>query len=198
MPSSARTRRRPPPRERSPMSTVHTRSERLDVIVVGGGQAGLAIGHHLRRQGRDFVILDAADRPAAAWRDRWDSLRLFTPVRFDSLPGLPFPGDPDHYPSRDEVVAYLTGYAEHFELPVQLSSRVERVRPLEDGGFAVDVAGGQALRAEQVVVATGPFQVPAVPAMAGGLGTDVVQMHSSAYRRPDELPDGPVLVVGGG
>jgi putative flavoprotein involved in K+ transport len=173
-------------------------TDSYEVIVVGGGQAGLAIGYHLRQQGRRFVILDAADEPAAAWRDRWDSLRLFTPVRYDSLPGLAFPGDPDHYPTRQEVADYLTGYAEHFQLPVKLSSRVERVRPAEDGGFEVDVADGHALRAEQVVVATGAWQRPAVPAIAGDLGAGVVQMHSSAYRRPDQLPDGPALVVGGG
>src|SRR3954467_9256153 len=111
-------------------------SDRYDVIVVGGGQAGLAVGHHLRRQGRRFVLLDAANRPAAAWRDRWDSLRLFTPVRYDSLPGLAFPGDPNHSRPRDEFADYLTRYAEHSQLPVHLSSRVDGVRPTGDGGFA--------------------------------------------------------------
>ena len=100
----------------------------LDVVVIGGGQAGLAIGYFLARGGRDFTILEAADEPAAAWRERWDSLRLFTPVRYSSLPGLPFPGDPDSYPSRDEVAAYLTEYADRFELPVELESRVRSLR----------------------------------------------------------------------
>src|SRR6476661_4418148 len=104
-----------------------------DTVVVGAGQAGLAVGHFLAKQGRDFTILDAAAEPAAAWRARWDSLKLFTPARYDSLPGLPFPGDPDHYPSRDEVVAYLTDYAEHFDLPVELSSRVSQVAPAGEG-----------------------------------------------------------------
>jgi putative flavoprotein involved in K+ transport len=167
-----------------------------DVLVVGGGQAGLAIGHHLARQGRSFRILEAADRPAAAWRARWDSLRLFTPVRRSSLPGLPFPGDPDRYPGRDEVVAYLTEYARHFDLPVQLSTPVTRLSAA-DGGYAVE-AGGGTYTADQVVVATGPFQIPRTPAFADGLSEDVHQRHSAAYRNPSELPDGPVLVVGGG
>ena len=176
-------------------------TDRFDVLVVGGGQAGLAIGHHLGRQGRRFAILDAADRPAAAWRDRWDSLRLFTPARRDGLPGLPFPGDPDRYPTRDEVADYLTRYAEHFDLPVRLSTRVRRLRPLAAGGFELEVQTGDGpgtLHAGQVVVATGPFQAPVVPAFAAGLGPDVTQLHSTAYRRPADLPGGPVLVVGGG
>src|SRR4051794_16403867 len=93
-----------------------------EVVVIGGGQAGLAIGYHLAEQGRRFSILEAAAEPGAAWRTRWDSLELFTPVRYDSLPGLPFPGDPDSYPGRDDVIAYLTGYARHFELPVEYDS----------------------------------------------------------------------------
>ncbi len=104
-----------------------TRStERRDVIVVGGGQGGLAIGYYLAEQGREFSILEAAAQPAAAWRERWDSLRLFTPVRYDSLPGKRFPGDPDSYPDRDDVVAYLTDYARDFDLPVELNTRSAR------------------------------------------------------------------------
>src|ERR671918_1311531 len=99
-----------------------------EVVVVGGGQAGLAIGYYLARQGRAFTILEAADEPAAAWRERWDSLRLFTSALYDALPGLAFPGDPDRYPGRDEVVEYLTGYARHFDLPVQLDSPVRAIR----------------------------------------------------------------------
>src|SRR5436190_6341952 len=106
-------------------------AQHRDVVVVGGGQAGLAIGYFLAQQNRNFTILEAAAEPAAAWRARWDSLRLFTPVRYDSLPGLPFPGDPDSYPVRDDVVAYLTDYARHFELPLELSSPVRSVRAAE-------------------------------------------------------------------
>src|SRR5919197_2818261 len=139
-------------------------TERYDVIVVGAGQAGLAIGYFLAQQQRRFSILEAADAPAAAWRERWDSLRLFTPVRYDSLPGRAFPGDPDTYPGRDDVVAYLTDYARDFELPVELSSRVRAVRP-GDGGCVVEL-DDCTYEADQVVIATGPFQVPRVPAIA--------------------------------
>jgi putative flavoprotein involved in K+ transport len=170
--------------------------ERYDVVVVGGGQAGLALGYFLRRQGRRFVILEAAAEPAAAWRARWDSLKLFTSARYDSLPGLPFPGDPDAYPGRDEVVDYLTSYAERFDLPVQLDSEVLAVRPGDDG-FVVELRD-RTFAAEQVVVATGPFQTPRIPPIAERLEDGVVHMHSTAYRSPADVPGGPVLVVGGG
>jgi len=169
---------------------------RREVVVVGGGQAGLAVGHFLKQQGRDFTILEAADTPAAAWRARWDSLRLFTPVRYDSLPGRAFPGDPDSYPSRDEVVDYLTDYARTFELPVELDSEVHAVRRA-DGGYLVEL-DDRSYAAEQVVIATGPFQVPRVPPIARPLDPTVAQFHSTEYRRPDQVPPGPVLVVGGG
>jgi putative flavoprotein involved in K+ transport len=164
--------------------------------VIGGGQAGLAIGYCLAEQGLRFTILEAADEPAHAWRIRWHSLRLFTPVRYDSLPGLAFPGDPDSYPGRDDVVAYLTKYATQFELPVEFNSRVQSVRT-RDGGFLVELAD-RTYDADQVVVATGPFQAPFVPSMSEHLAADVAQQHSSDYRSPKDLPDGPVLVVGGG
>ncbi|HEX8103534.1 MAG TPA: NAD(P)/FAD-dependent oxidoreductase, partial [Solirubrobacteraceae bacterium] len=166
-----------------------------DVVVVGGGQAGLAIAYHLARQGRHFTVLEAGDAPGAAWRTRWDSLRLFTPARYDALAGLEFPGDPDHYPTRDEVVEYLADYARRFELPVELGARVHVVRPADDG-YVVELADRR-LTADQVVVATGPFQTPRVPPIAERLAAHVVQLHSSDYRAPSQIPDGPVLVVGG-
>ena len=171
-------------------------SDDLEVIVVGGGQAGLAIGYFLAQQGRQFAILEAAEEPAAAWRARWDSLKLFTPARYSSLPGLPFPGDPDSYPGRDDVASYLTEYARHFALPVVLGSRVRAIRRAEDR-YLVELED-RSYTADQVVIATGPFQVPFVPAIADDLGQDVFQIHSTQYRAPGDLPDGPVLVVGGG
>jgi putative flavoprotein involved in K+ transport len=168
-----------------------------DTVVVGAGQAGLAVGYHLARQGRDFTILDAAAEPAAAWRERWDSLTLFTPARYDSLPGLPFPGDPARYPTRDEVVEYLTGYAERFGLPVELGCRVRRVAPACDGWLVE--TGDRTIEARNVVVATGPFQVPRVPvALADRLDPSVQQRHSAGYRRPAAIDGATVLVVGGG
>jgi putative flavoprotein involved in K+ transport len=167
-----------------------------DVIVIGGAQAGLAMGYHLAQQGRRFTILEAVDGPAAAWRERWDSLTLFTPARHDSLPGLPFPGDPDHYPTRDEVVAYLTEYARQFDLPIEYDSRVRAVRRQgESYHVALD---DRTYTADQVVVATGPFQTPRTPDLAQQLDPAIVQLHSSAYRSPEQIPAGPVLVVGGG
>lgn len=170
--------------------------DRYDVVVVGAGQAGLAIGHFLAEQGRRFVILEAAASVGSAWRNRWDSLVLFTPRRYDGLPGLAFPGDPDGYPTRDEVVAYLEQYAEHFDLPIELSSPVGSLTR-DEHGFVLD-AGGRTVHAEQVVVATGPFQEPVVPVLARDLADGVFQTHSAGYRRPEELPGGCVLVVGGG
>ncbi|MDQ5835129.1 MAG: NAD(P)/FAD-dependent oxidoreductase [Actinomycetota bacterium] len=167
-----------------------------DVVVVGGGQAGLAIGYYLAQQGRDFTILDAFGEAAAAWRERWDSLKLFTPARYDALPGLAFPGDPDRYPMRDEVASYLADYARRFQLPLELNSRVSSIRNT-DGGYVVEV-DDRSYQAEQVVIATGPFQVPFVPPVAEQLGESVTQMHSTAYRSPGSIPEGRVLVVGGG
>jgi putative flavoprotein involved in K+ transport len=177
--------------------TADTGTQRREVVVIGGGQAGLAAGYFLAQQSRRFTILEAAGEPAAAWRSRWDSLRLFTSARYDSLPGLPFPGEPNSYPSRDDVIAYLTDYARRFELPVEFNSRVQAVRARDGGGFLVELAD-RTYEADQVVVATGPFQVPFTPPIAAELGPEVVQLHSTRYRSPEDLPPGTVLVVGGG
>jgi putative flavoprotein involved in K+ transport len=170
--------------------------EHFEVAVVGGGQAGLAMGYYLRQQGRRFVIFERGDSIAPAWRERWDSLKLFTPRGYSSLPGLPFPGDPDDYPTRDEVIGYLERYAETFELPIELNSHVRGLSH-EGGRFVLDV-DGRRVSADQVVVATGPFQTPYVPKLADELDSGVWQAHSTGYRRPDDVPEGTVLVVGGG
>jgi putative flavoprotein involved in K+ transport len=169
----------------------------VEVAVIGGGHAGLAMGYFLERQGRRFVILERAGAIAPAWRERWDSLTLFTPRRYSALPGLPFPGDPDGYPTRDEVIAYLERYAETFELPVELNSEVKGLERGEDGRLRLEL-GDRTVTADQVVVATGPFQTPYVPKLAEKLAAEVFQTHAVGYRRPQELPPGTVLVVGGG
>lgn len=170
--------------------------EQLEVAVVGGGQAGLAMGYYLREQGLRFAIFERGDSTAPAWRERWDSLTLFTPRRYSALPGLPFPGHPDGYPTRDDVIAYLERYAEEFDLPIELESTVSRVSQ-DDGRFVLEL-GERTVTADQVVVATGPFQTPYVPKFAGELDAEVRQAHSTGYRRPSDVLEGTVLVVGGG
>ncbi|HEU4700048.1 MAG TPA: NAD(P)/FAD-dependent oxidoreductase [Gemmatimonadales bacterium] len=177
-------------------------SEMLDAVVIGGAQAGLAAGHELARRDLRFVVLEAAARVGDGWRARWDSLRLFTPARYSGLPGLPFPAAPYHLPAKDEVADYLEGYARHFALPVRTGARVAAVRAAGDAagdaaGFVVETAG-ETFRAANVIVATGAAQVPRVPACAAALDPAIVQLHSSAYRNPAQLPAGDVLVVGAG
>ena len=171
--------------------------ERCEVAVVGAGQTGLAIGSLLSRQGRRFVIFERAAQIAPAWRERWDSLTLFTSRRYSALPGLPFPGDPNGYPTRDEVIAYLERYAETFELPVELNSEARELHCADDGSFRLHV-DERTITADQVVVATGPFQAPHVPKVAERLEPDVFQTHAVGYRRPGDVPAGTALVVGGG
>ena len=171
--------------------------EHFDVVVIGGGQAGLAMGYFLARQGRRFVILEAGESVGAAWRGRWDSLVLFTPRRYSALAGLAFPGDPDGYPTRDDVIAYLERYAEAFDLPVEPNSPVRSLGRAEDGRFAIGLADRR-ISADSVVVATGPFQAPNTPAFAADLAPGLFQTHSNGYTRPTEVPAGTVVVVGGG
>lgn len=178
------------------MHTTDTTTADHDVVVIGAGQAGLAVGHHLARLGLRFVILDSAARVGDTWRSRWDSLVLFTPAQYDGLPGMPFPAEADTYPGKEQVATYLEAYAARFDLPVQLDTEVTRLTR-DDGGYLIGTTAGS-LSAAQVVLATGPFQTPVIPPIAAGLDPAVVQLHSSAYRNPGQLPDGRVLVVGGG
>jgi putative flavoprotein involved in K+ transport len=179
--------------EPTPKSTV----EIHDTIVIGGGQAGLAVGYHLSQIGRPFVILDAHQRTGDAWRAHWESMRLFTPARRDGLPGMPFPARKHSFPTRDEMADYLEDYAAHYELPVRHGVRVDALSRSDDGRFLI-AAGDRRYQADHVVVATGPFQRPHVPEFANQLDPRVTQMHSSAYRSPDTLPHGDVVVVGAG
>jgi putative flavoprotein involved in K+ transport len=168
----------------------------VNTVVVGGGQAGLSVGYHLSRRKVPFVILDANERVGDQWRRRWDSLRLFTPARFDGLAGMPFPAPPDSFPTKDEMADYLEAYARHFVLPVRSGTRVDRVSR-QDDGFLV-VAGGRRYEAQNVIVAMGNFQRPRTPAFAGELDPRIVQLHSIDYRSPSQLRPGGVLVAGAG
>jgi putative flavoprotein involved in K+ transport len=172
------------------------RSRYYDTIVIGGGQAGLATGCYLKKQGQDFVILDANERIGDAWRNRWDSLRLFTPARFNGLPGRPFPAETYYFPTKDEMADYLESYAEHFQLPVRTGTRVDRLSRRDDR-FVIQ-AGDLKLQADNVVVAMSNWQKPRVPAFARGIDPEIVQLHSSEYRNPSQLRDGAVLIVGAG
>lgn len=164
------------------------------IIVIGAGQAGLAAGRELRLSGHDVLLLEAHTRLGESWRHRWDSLRLFTPARLSALPGMSLPGG-DRYPGKEEVADYLQAYAARFELPVQLDTTVSLLRPGPGGGFEAVTTNG-VYTGDGVVVATGPFQQPHIPDLR--LPPEVVSLHSADYRNPAQLPDGPVLVVGGG
>ncbi len=168
--------------------------ERFDTVVIGGGQAGLAAGYHLAENGVRFVILDARERVGDAWRNRWDSLTLFTPARFNSLPGMPFPGPPWAFPKKDDIADYLEQYAATMHLPVRNSVEVRKVSRTK-GGWCVDT-GDQQLEADAVIIATGGFQTPKVPAWASELDPNIMQLHSADYRNPSQFLPGPVLVVG--
>lgn len=172
-------------------------AERLDVVVIGGGQSGLAAGYYLAQQGRPFVILDAADRVGHAWRSRWDSLRLITPSPYNDLPGLAFPRETGAFPSKEQTADYLDQYARTFRLPVRLGARVTALRRSAGGGYRVEL-GGEALEARAVVVATGTFQKPYFPVDRSEVSPDVAQIHTSEYRNPQALPVGDTLVVGCG
>ena len=170
--------------------------EHLETVIIGGGQAGLSVGHHLARRGRPFLILDANQRVGDAWRNRWDSLRLFTPAHYNGLAGMPFPAPAHTFPTKDQVADYLEAYATQLQLPVWTGVRVDRLSR-GDGGFVV-AAGDRRWGADNAVVAMSSFQVPRVPPFATDLRPDIVQLPSAGYHNPSQLQDGGVLVVGAG
>ena len=170
--------------------------ERFETVIVGGGQAGLATGYHLARRGRPFVILDAGERVGDSWRARWDSLRLFTPARYSGLPGFGFPAADLHYPTKDEVARYLETYVARFQLPVRTGVRVDGLT--RQGDRYLLTAGERRFEAANVVVAAGAYHHPWVPGFASELDPGILQLHSSGYRRPGQLREGGVLVVGAG
>ncbi len=171
-------------------------AERVETVIIGGGQAGLATGFHLRRRGRPFVILDANQRIGDAWRQRWDSLRLFTPARYSGLPGWRFPASPLSFPTKDEVADYLDAYAARFDLPVRTGVDVDGVH--RDGNRLVVASAADRFEADNVVVASGAHHCPRIPDFAAELNPSIVQLHSSEYRSPRQLQYGPTLVVGAG
>ena len=173
---------------------VHAQRKRVGVIVIGAGQAGLSVGYHLKKLGLEFIILDANARVGDSWRQRWDSLRLFTPNRFNSLDGMPFPGPRYAYPTKDEMADYLESYAAHFQLPVLHGVRVNRLWR-EGRRYLVD-AGSHQFEADHVVVAMASYQGRKVPAFAKELAPEIVQIHSCEYRSLSQLKPGGVLVVG--
>jgi len=175
---------------------MHSNSEYVETVIVGGGQAGLVAGYELMKRGRQFVILDAESRVGDAWRNRWDSLRLFTPGRDCGLPGLRFTAQRSLAPTKDEMADYLQAYAAHHELPVRNAVRATGLTKSADL-FLIETSAGE-LTATNVIVATGSYRDPTVPSFAEDLDPHIVQMHSAAYRNPSQLQPGGVLLVGGG
>lgn len=171
------------------------RTQNIETVVIGAGQAGLSTGYHLARRGRPFVVLDSGARVGDNWRCHWDSLRLYTPAKFAGLPGMRFPAAPMSFPTKDEMGDFLESYAETFDLPVRTGERVTRLGR-EDGGYIVET-GATSYHCDHVVVASGTFgRTPYVPAFADGLDPGITQLHSSAYKNPGGLRPGGVLVVG--
>jgi putative flavoprotein involved in K+ transport len=171
-------------------------SERVEVVVIGAGQAGLSVGYCLAQRGLSFVILESNARIGDSWRRRWDSLRLFTPAKYDGLIGLPFPAPPYSFPTKDEMADYLETYAGHFALPVRTGVKVDRLWR-EGAKYIVD-AGDRRIEADHVVVAMATYQAPRIPEFAKSLDPAIVQLHSNEYRNSGQLRPGDVLVVGAG
>ncbi|MES4909063.1 MULTISPECIES: NAD(P)/FAD-dependent oxidoreductase [unclassified Streptomyces] len=172
--------------------------EHVDVVVIGGGQSGLAAAHMLLREGLSPVVLEASERAAGSWPRYYDSLTLFSPARYSSLPGMPFPGqDPDRYPHRDEVVAYLTAYAARLDADIRTGSRVTAVR-VDGSGFVVEWEGGGSLAVRAVVAASGTFGHPYRPALPGLDRFAGQVLHAAHYRSPESFAGQRIVVVGAG
>lgn len=170
------------------------RSEHVETVIIGGGQAGLAAGYHIGKQGGSFVILEANERVGDSWRNRWDSLRLFTPARYSRLPGLRLPVPQASFPTKDEMGDYLESYASTFAMDVRTGVRVERLH--RDGDTYFVTTGTKRFETPNVVVASGAHRTPKVPSFADDLDASIVQLHSTEYRNPSQLRDGGVLIVG--
>ena len=171
-------------------------TERFETVVIGGGQTGLTVGYHLAQLGQPFVILDASERIGDSWRQRWDSLRLFTPACYDGLPGWPFPASAWSFPTKDEMADYLEAYVAQFDFPIRSGFRVDRLS--RAGNRYILASQGRRVEADNVVVAMSSYQRPAVPEFAMELDPGILQLHSDEYRNPAQLRDGGVLVVGAG
>ncbi len=171
-------------------------SQYIETLIIGGGQAGLAVGYQLARSNRSFLILEANERIGDSWRKRWDSLRVFTPAKFNSLPGTRFPAPPLSFPTKDSVADFQAAYAERFKLPVRTSTQVEGLS--REGDRYVVMVGDSTYEASNVVIATGACQIPRVPGFASELRPSITQLHSSQYKSPAQLRDGDVLIVGTG
>jgi putative flavoprotein involved in K+ transport len=171
-------------------------SDYVGTLVIGGGQSGLVMGYHLSRRGLPYAIVDANDRIGDAWRNRWDSLRLFTPNRLNGLPGMPFPGYHWGFPSKDEMADYLESYVRRFGIGVETGVRVERLS--REGDLFVATAGDRRFEADNVVVAMSSWLKPRIPEFAGELDPSIVQLHVAEYRNPGQLQEGGVLVAGAG
>lgn len=168
----------------------------LDFVIIGAAQAGLSIAYYLKKQNKDFLIVDKENEVGSSWLNRWDSLTLFTPSEFNNLPGMDFPAPKGHYPSKYEVADYFKAYAKKFEFPIQLNSLISKVEKKEDY-FVLSSEKGE-IKTKGVIVGTGPFHIPYTPSCHENISDQIFQTHSNYYTNPEKLQDGPTLVVGDG
>ncbi|AVR45207.1 potassium transporter Trk [Christiangramia fulva] len=168
----------------------------LDFIVVGAAQAGLAMAYYLKKLNKDFLLVDKESEIGASWLNRWDSLKLFTPSEFNNMPGMEFPAENGHYPSKTEVANYFKMYAEEFEFPIKLNTLVENIS--HEGDHFIITGPNIDLKSKNVVIATGPFHIPYTPPFSKKINRDIFQIHSNYYKNPSQLQPGAAMVVGAG